>query len=453
MSETTTIKPLVNDKNVIVQFSGTHIFDKHTYIYVPSEFEAHLYVNEEWKASIDSNINDRLVDIVGKKFIGENIKVVYVRIAEPHLLFPLGFGSILIKNNKLHEIYHLGGNGQYSVKIDKTERLIKAFGMTDNISLEMIKLKIKPCFDSLIKPVLTKYFANSNISALEIDGSINDVRNIVVEVLNKAGVFEYLGLKLNSLIIRSLYIPDDDLEKIKSSFDSLSVSKNEITELNAKINTIIKNQKSKKILLTNKQYKDLNAADIYKRNKKSVVLISSEFDDYCSVGTGFIIDKGVMLTSAHVVVKREDNKIVSPSSITCQFDKSKTTFKLKLIDYNLDLDIAYLKISNDIGTPIKISNKSPIKGERCFVMGNQLGKGAISILSGDISDDSRKVGKHKYIVISVPINVGNSGGPLFNSKGELIGLIRCGEKGSTSMNYAIPNKTLQLYMNKVSMVK
>ena len=139
-------------------------------------------------------------------------------------------------------------------------------------------------------------------------------------------------------------------------------------------------------------------------------------------GTGFIISSnGYLLTNYHVVKGAKEIKIKSASG---------EEINAVLIMKDASNDIAVLKINEapaNIETNMHLGDSSKVKaGDKVFTIGypfsNILGKqaryteGTISSLFG-IQDDPR------WFQISVPIQPGNSGAPLFNEKGEIIGIV------------------------------
>ncbi len=73
----------------------------------------------------------------------------------------------------------------------------------------------------------------------------------------------------------------------------------------------------------------------------------------------------------------------------------------------------------------------------------------LSIVEGIVSDASRDVNGVEYIMHSAPVNHGNSGGPLYNSKGQVIGMIASSRKDAKNMSYAIPNSILIEFISDV----
>ena len=113
-------------------------------------------------------------------------------------------------------------------------------------------------------------------------------------------------------------------------------------------------------------------------------------------------------------------------------------------------DLALIRLS---GVPVQASvatfgdfNKVR-NGEKVFVVGNSLGYGTC-ITSGIVSDRLRNVNGKMLLMTDCAINGGNSGGPMFNEKGEVIAVIVAGIDGAEGMNFAIPVDTVQQFLYK-----
>jgi S1-C subfamily serine protease len=157
----------------------------------------------------------------------------------------------------------------------------------------------------------------------------------------------------------------------------------------------------------------------YKRLQNSVVTVWSEFGH----GTGFIVDpSGLILTNQHVL---------GPTDyIAVQFDNVTKIPAVKLLaDPERDVAVVWADISAfpyAIVAPMALdSSKEPaaIEGERVFAIGSPLNQRKI-ITTGIVS----KIEPHA-IISDVRIDHGNSGGPLFNSLGQVIGITTFGEQG------------------------
>ena len=160
-----------------------------------------------------------------------------------------------------------------------------------------------------------------------------------------------------------------------------------------------------------------------------------------TLGSGFIIDKkGIVVTNNHVIEGAEDI-IVSVNG--------STEYKAKVIGKDPYMDIAVLKIESEkkfIPVSFGDSDKARI-GDWVIAIGNPYGFGG-TVTSGIISSRNRDIGLTRYddfIQTDASINIGNSGGPLFNLDGEVIGIntaiIAPGQSGSIGIGFAIPSNS------------
>ena len=160
-----------------------------------------------------------------------------------------------------------------------------------------------------------------------------------------------------------------------------------------------------------------------------------------ALGSGFIIDKkGIVVTNNHVIEGAEDI-IVSVNG--------STEYKAKVIGKDPYMDIAVLKIESEkkfIPVSFGDSDKARI-GDWVIAIGNPYGFGG-TVTSGIISSRNRDIGLTRYddfIQTDASINQGNSGGPLFNLDGEVIGINTAiwgpGQSGSIGIGFAIPSNS------------
>ena len=156
-----------------------------------------------------------------------------------------------------------------------------------------------------------------------------------------------------------------------------------------------------------------------------------------SLGSGFIINKnGTVITNNHVIQNAEDI-IVRVNS---------KEYKAKVIGADPYADLAVLKIdSKDIFTPVKFGDSDKARvGDWVMAIGNPFGLGG-TVTSGIISARNRDINLTRYddfIQTDASINQGNSGGPLFNLDGQVVGIntaiIAPGQAGSIGIGFAIP---------------
>ena len=159
-------------------------------------------------------------------------------------------------------------------------------------------------------------------------------------------------------------------------------------------------------------------------------------------GTGFFLCKdGYIITNYHVIENTENNNI-KVIGINDDYNKSYAV-KISVIDKQNDL--AILKIEDNSFTPIENVpytfkfNTSSI-GEDCFVLGypliSSMGK-VIKLTNGIISSKTGYDGNVAQYQISAPIQAGNSGGPVFDKDGNIIGVIQAKHSLAENAGYAI----------------
>ena len=157
------------------------------------------------------------------------------------------------------------------------------------------------------------------------------------------------------------------------------------------------------------------------------------------LGSGFIIDsKGIVVTNNHVIQGAED--------IIVSVNGSKE-YEAKVIGKDPYMDLAVLQIESDEKfKPVSFGDSDKARiGDWVVAIGNPFGFGG-TVTSGIISSRNRDIGLTRYddfIQTDASINRGNSGGPLFNLDGEVIGIntaiIAPGRSGSIGIGFAIPS--------------
>ena len=160
-----------------------------------------------------------------------------------------------------------------------------------------------------------------------------------------------------------------------------------------------------------------------------------------SQGSGFIISEdGYAVTNNHV--------IKGASEVSVKFSDGRE-FDAKVIGSDPKTDLALLKIdSKDKLTPVKFAAEKPRVGDWVVAVGNPFGLGG-TVTTGIVSASGRDIGAGPYddfLQIDAPINRGNSGGPAFNLKGEVVGIntaIFSPSGGSVGIGFAIPASTAE----------
>ena len=166
-----------------------------------------------------------------------------------------------------------------------------------------------------------------------------------------------------------------------------------------------------------------------------------------ALGSGFIIDEnGTVITNNHVI-KGADDVFVKVNG--------KKDYKAKIIGADPLSDIAVLKIeTGDKFKPVKFGNSDDSRiGDWVIAIGNPFGLGG-TVTSGIISARNRSIGLSRYedyIQTDASINQGNSGGPLFNLSGDVIGINTAilGQSGSIGIGFAIPSNSAQKVIDQL----
>tara|TARA_B100001057_G_scaffold346346_1_gene347580 strand:- start:2971 stop:4392 length:1422 start_codon:yes stop_codon:yes gene_type:complete len=166
-----------------------------------------------------------------------------------------------------------------------------------------------------------------------------------------------------------------------------------------------------------------------------------------ALGSGFIIDeKGIVVTNNHVIQDAED--II----IRVSGDKE---FKAKVIGADPLSDIAILQLqTKEKFIPVKFGDSDKARiGDWVIAIGNPFGLGG-TVTSGIISARNRSIGLSRYedyIQTDASINSGNSGGPLFDMNGDVIGINTAilGRSGSIGIGFSIPSNSAKLVIDQL----
>ena len=181
--------------------------------------------------------------------------------------------------------------------------------------------------------------------------------------------------------------------------------------------------------------KELSAEDIYRQSFDKVAMVLCYQDGIpSSQGSGFFIDKNTLVTNYHVI---EDSDYLE-----LKIAGNETIFKgAKVIKASPEYDLAIVQTKQEFSA-FEIVDCSKIEvGAKIYTIGNPRGlEGTISdgILSGKRNNDGIE-----YLQITAPISPGNSGGPVLNDKGEVIGVATFAYKNSQNLNFAVPDSYIE----------
>ncbi|HQQ89604.1 MAG TPA: trypsin-like peptidase domain-containing protein [Oscillospiraceae bacterium] len=156
-----------------------------------------------------------------------------------------------------------------------------------------------------------------------------------------------------------------------------------------------------------------------------------------AAGSGFFIDdQGTIVTNYHV--------IDGATSMSVEVSDGATYSVQKIIDFSQVYDLALLKIDVTGNSYLELSAESVKTGEQVYAVGSALGTLTGSFTAGTVSSTSRAVGMIDCIQMDAAISSGNSGGPLVNIYGDVVGINTYSYVDGENLNLAIKPSTLDV---------
>ncbi len=160
-------------------------------------------------------------------------------------------------------------------------------------------------------------------------------------------------------------------------------------------------------------------------------------------GSGFVVtEDGYIITNFHVI----EYAYLYNYDVSVMFYDGET-YKASIVGVEEDNDIAVLKIDAEGLSPVDIGDSDAITvGESVYAIGNPLGELAFSMTTGNVSALDRSIATSEgttaisMFQFDAAVNSGNSGGPLYNSSGEVIGIVtaKYSSTGVEGLSFAIP---------------
>jgi S1-C subfamily serine protease len=284
------------------------------------------------------------------------------------------------------------------------------------------------------------------VSVNEVHQSHRKHRNVlytlvVLLALIQIGSFVFLSIQVSKLNLKL----DADIKQ--SSDNSKKFTENLVEKYDSLyqenfngITKILSNQQQdfeQKINLLKSSQSDFTG--VVQEAVKSVVTVSTD----SSVGTGFIIDSsGYLVTNYHVISENPDKVKV----LNYQRDSFDATF----IGKDEARDLALLKIDGNFKR-FQLADSDDLEvGQKVIAIGNPLGL-SFSVTEGIISALNRAGpnGLNEYVQTDVSLNPGNSGGPLINSRGEIVGINNFKIGGAEALGFALESNSIRSSVNSI----
>lgn len=354
------------------------------------------------------------------------------------------FKILDIKGAQFHTKLYLTSEKKYYVKLyfPKITYDVRKINIVDEFFFNKwlgIKLYDYDLFESNFcyntkwkEEIIKKYWEQNGLDPIEG----------IYEIIGKNWKYALFKFNNNYYLInlsysKNLFWLDGDLKAYLYPTASPYVFKSKMfsTEKNLLDNILIK--------IESNLMKIYNANNLLNLDELSLLKIypTATFNrNVISTGTGFALtSNGIIATCNHII---ENAKKIRVKGIDLDFSKSYNA-EVLLIDRNNDL--ALIKIIDDNFNnlpqiPFKIKNDLAQVGEEVFVLGYPLTDimgNEIKLTTGVISAKTGFQNDVTVFQISAPVQPGNSGGPVFNKKGELVGIVNAKLMSGENVSYAL----------------
>lgn len=259
---------------------------------------------------------------------------------------------------------------------------------------------------------------------------------------------EDVSLKGGARIQAPLLKDDAAAIVLDLGFDVLRIPRNEvlnISETVQEVEGIVPEDTNR--LYTVQSPERMTTAEASRRYAPAVVLVKTA----AGLGSGFFINKkGYLITNFHVIAGEKH------ISVTRFLQEGKILRRVVHKDVEIVAtapfhDLAVLRLE-DFDTEVTSVVFEPEEdlnvGETVFAIGNPLGLER-TVTEGVLSQTHRNFGGILYLQVDAPVNPGNSGGPLFNIRGQVVGIINMGVPTMEGLNFAIPARHVMYILDHI----
>lgn len=268
---------------------------------------------------------------------------------------------------------------------------------------------------------------------------ILSVSSLVIAFMIVSSIFMYViytkqVTEFNELTKKITELETETQQKFSELSESIIETKSDLQKVGVQLGTLDDQ------LIKLKASTSAGFSEIIDQAIKSVVTIKTDI----SQGSGFIIaDGGYVVTNAHVMEGAKAAGVIT-------FDDK--LHAVSRIGENTGMDIILLKIESENYSPLKLADSNNVQvGERVIAIGNPLGL-QFSVSEGIVSAIHRE-GENNlnaYIQTDAALNPGNSGGPLINSDGKVIGINNFKVGGGENLGFALESNYIKEVVNDIS---
>lgn len=179
----------------------------------------------------------------------------------------------------------------------------------------------------------------------------------------------------------------------------------------------------------------------------SVVSVGGKACSYVATGSGFFVSHDLVVTNAHVVAGMKEPEV---------FTNSDSSFSAKAVAFDPDNDVAILKIDSPDRIPVPLADYEPPVGEGIVALGfpeagpYHASPGTVTMVLNAQGESiyGQTTSRQKHIVLDIQVRPGNSGGPVVDRDGVVVGIVTAKSVISKTNGIAVPASTIRRDLEK-----
>lgn len=214
------IQPKVINNEIFVQMSEPVEITGKTRVTVPVGYRAYAFVNNKHICRIDACSNKKLIKVCGRDYLGQQLSIAFV-LTRTLSDIKWGFGGISVNNEAKNEEYDIGMRGTFSIEVNDHIKLIESFPGSSEITKDQIRDSLLAKIKAKGNAVFSAYFVENNVSASGINSLVTDeLHKRLLSSINEIDGIRKMGVKVSSLLVEAIFIPEEDRERIRNMKNS-----------------------------------------------------------------------------------------------------------------------------------------------------------------------------------------------------------------------------------------